>query len=548
MTEARQTKNATAHQSLTAPLSARQWLYLGFFLCLVTMFYSVEYWTNPVRPGLSTQYPQGWWGWFDQGQYFKSVVALEQHNYDPLQHHYPIGYPLIGTLFYSLMPQHAFLIPDFVFCIVTCLAFIDLCRRVVSFRAALLLCFFGAIWCTTVLENFVYPWTTIPASAALMTLAALVVAPERDRRRSILTGVCAATIFAVRPGDVVYAWPLAAGLWLGCNHWREALQRARWFAIGAVPITAVMLYYSFTIHGALLSRTYTREVGRAGFGFASWGLKLYTFFIDSFVIFGDAKTLITVFPLLFFVLPGIAVFIRKLQWRGLAIVLSQLLCILYFLAFNNHWVYTAFKYLGIHYWQWLIPFVGLYAFLTFTQAWRSLGLVAPSLLIAVPLVIWASIRMEIRPVFTATAPATTSSATRPGQNPDTTDSSQGSASWRCVPDVKGSCTISLELAEPITFNMVKLSTSRAADLLFAPVFIDGHPNRMFYDHYLGTGGDGQPVIVFYRRQRGRSLRVTILNPPAPNTTATKVQFYQYEFRLTLRNPLRNYFPASSERL
>ena len=93
-----------------------------------------------------------------------------------------------------------------------CLAFIDIRRRLVSFRVALILCFFGVIWCTSVQANLVRPWTNIPASAAHMILACRALAQQRDRGSRIITGVCAGLIFAVRPGDVTYAWPVVAAL------------------------------------------------------------------------------------------------------------------------------------------------------------------------------------------------------------------------------------------------------------------------------------------------------------------------------------------------
>jgi hypothetical protein len=44
---------------------------------MAVMFYCAGYWTDPERLGRST--PRGWFGGgFDQSQYYRSVVALEQ--------------------------------------------------------------------------------------------------------------------------------------------------------------------------------------------------------------------------------------------------------------------------------------------------------------------------------------------------------------------------------------------------------------------------------------------------------------------------------------
>ena len=75
------------------------------FACFLLAVYFAAYFMNSNLPGASSKAPLGWWGWFDQGEYYRSVKALDQQNFDPSEYHYPIGYPLIGTLFYSVMPH-----------------------------------------------------------------------------------------------------------------------------------------------------------------------------------------------------------------------------------------------------------------------------------------------------------------------------------------------------------------------------------------------------------------------------------------------------------
>jgi hypothetical protein len=296
-----------------------------------------------------------------------------------------------------------------------------------------------------------------------------------------------------------------------------------------------MLYYSFAIHGQVVSRAYSdANAAYVGFGVTSWGLKLYSFCVEGFSLFGEPQTLITVFPLLFFVLPGAAVFIKTLRWRGLAVVLTQLGAVIYFLAFNDYWISNAFKFLGIRYWLWLIPFIGLYTYLTFTQAWRSLGSIPTCLLISVPLALWATIRMEIHPVLEALPLA--ASAAPP-------------AGWHCMPDAQGACTLFIDLAKPVEFDILKLQGMPPANLLYARIWIDGQLNPMFRSHYLSSGGDGQDIIIFYRRQHGRSLRVTIPPPDAANTpVVTGVRFYQREWKVAFEHPLRSFHPQASARL
>src|SRR5271168_3958705 len=81
------------------------------FLLFAIAYYNAAYWSHPNLPRASTQWG-GWFGWFDQGQYYRSLQALEREDFTPTEHLYPIGYPLMGTLFYRFMPLHPFLIPD----------------------------------------------------------------------------------------------------------------------------------------------------------------------------------------------------------------------------------------------------------------------------------------------------------------------------------------------------------------------------------------------------------------------------------------------------
>jgi hypothetical protein len=144
-----------------------------------------------------------------------------------------------------------------------------------------------------------------------------------------------------------------------------------------------------------------------------------------------------------------------------------------------------------------------------------------------------TIRMGVRPVFTATP---------------LRDAASGGQGWRCVPDGQRACTVSLEFARPITFDVVKLQTSQVPHLLYTQVFIDDRLSRDFHDHFLSSGGDGQPVIVFYHRQRGQSLRLKIPAPYATDSTVTAVQFYQREWGLALKHPLRSFHPQPAYRL
>ena len=53
---------------------------------LLAALYLWRYAADPAVPGGSAQFPEGWWGWWDQGHYLRSATALAQGNFDPAQH------------------------------------------------------------------------------------------------------------------------------------------------------------------------------------------------------------------------------------------------------------------------------------------------------------------------------------------------------------------------------------------------------------------------------------------------------------------------------
>jgi hypothetical protein len=438
------------------------------------------------------------------------------------------------------MPQQPFFIPDLVCFILVCAAFVRICQNVVSPQEALLLCFFGIIWSTTVRDNFIRPWTNTPVDAALMVLTYLALFGRRHRIEGVVTGFCAGVIFMMRPGDLLYSWPVMTALWFGLRDWREAWQRATWFISGAAPLLAVTLYFSFAIHGHLVPDSYRHAVSLIGFSVASLGVKLYTLLIDGFPLFGEPKTLITVFPVLLFILPGVVVFIREFKWRAAVVVATQVGAITYFLLYNDFWISNAFKFHGIRYWLWLVPFWCFFAYVSIRFAWRRLGYLATSLLLLAPVLACTAPRMGIRQVRWELA-ANTALTQPPVATYKPKD--QTPFSWVCKPGTDGSCSMSIELAKPLEFDILEVRGIPSTILLYAPVWIDGQKSPNFQDHIESDAGDGQTYLIFYGRKRGKSIRLVIPAPQANDRLAiSNVGLGLRHIGLALRNPFNNFHP------
>lgn len=115
---------------------------IGASVFLVILFYSVGYWQSAERPSTSGEHPSpGWTLWWDQGNYYRSLNALEKDVYNPSEHLFPIGYALFGMLFYPLMPAQPFFLLDLACYIATGAAFICICFRFLPPEESLLLCF-----------------------------------------------------------------------------------------------------------------------------------------------------------------------------------------------------------------------------------------------------------------------------------------------------------------------------------------------------------------------------------------------------------------------
>jgi len=509
---------------------------------LALIFYGAAYWTSPERPDGSADHPTlGWWAWFDQGQYYQSVKALQRNDFTPAEHWYPIGYPLVGTLFYPIMPLHPFLIPNLLCFFVICAGFMWICQMIVSPGEALLLCFFAVIWPATLRDNIIRPWTNTPVSAALMILAYLALAGRRDRFPGMATGACAAIIFMMRPGDLLYSWPIMTALWFGSRDWRDALRRAGWFAAGATPLGAISLFYSVAIHGNVVSELYRRSSELVGFGFASLGIKLYTFFIDGFPFFGESRTLVTVFPFLLVVLPGAVVFVQEFKWKAGVVIATQAGAFLYFLAYNDFWIANLFRYGAIRYWLWIVPFCCLYSYMTIRFAWRKLGWIKTAVLILIPLLTCTVPRIGIRPARWKLLPSM-----GPAQPsfPDALARDQRQSGWVCQAGSGGSCGTDLAFVVPVSFDILKLQgVFPPGSLNFAIVWVDNQKNQNFHDFIAAEGPNAQYNLIFYGRKRGKSVR--LLLPAAignEKVLVSGVGLAERHVGLALRNPFKVFHP------
>ncbi|MDE3084812.1 MAG: hypothetical protein KGJ37_06310, partial [Verrucomicrobiota bacterium] len=152
---------------LNKTLEAR-WLQVVLLL-LLGIIYTWAYATHPLFPGRKSGSPTGWWSWADQARYLKAAAALAQFKLSPDVYHYPLGYSLLGAVFWRFMPRHPFFIPDLLLVLGAGYVWWRLAGRLLNKFQSLVLAGLCLLTHGTLLKTtLVIPWNTIPTQFALL--------------------------------------------------------------------------------------------------------------------------------------------------------------------------------------------------------------------------------------------------------------------------------------------------------------------------------------------------------------------------------------------
>src|SRR5690349_18806700 len=92
--------------------------------------YAAYYFADAAAPGNWTDYPLGWWGWWDQSQYLASTRNLLNGNLTPEGHWYPLGYSILAAPFVAVWPMHGFFFLDLGCLLVTYAGFLAFMQRI----------------------------------------------------------------------------------------------------------------------------------------------------------------------------------------------------------------------------------------------------------------------------------------------------------------------------------------------------------------------------------------------------------------------------------
>lgn len=347
-------------------------------LALLVLFclYQYRYSTYPSVPGNSAQYPLGWWGWIDQGLYWKSAKAFSVLDLRPASHFYPPLYPLIGALFLPISEMHPFYLVNFVLMAGFFLLVFRLFQPHLGPAPAALLTLAGMVGYPIIGLQWVVPWTS--TLGAFLLAAALVLLDRFDRLRksslpastfaanAFLFGIVVGAQIPVRPADFATTAPAAiayASLVVAMAVGHEPDPRRKGIVsigAGAAGFALPVLFFTtfnYLSAGTLAGTYFQAVAGGIGFDIFQVTERLFSLLVASQVYFLEFNAdWISVIPILFtaVVLAIVfTVFPAPLFMRVAGLMMAVHLIV--YASYRDSVPTGMFRYFNVHYYKWMFP-------------------------------------------------------------------------------------------------------------------------------------------------------------------------------------------------
>lgn len=346
----------------------------GCLLLLVTgVWYLHTYWRGGLTPDVNPLTPEGWWGWCDQGQYYKSTIELAHGQLKP--NVYWLGYPLLGVPFYWLMPRHPYLIPNLAFVLIMVGAFFAACRHLMGrVEAWILVGFF--IFSDELFRDIclIVPWNTMPAYATIYLATYLLLFRRPSMGSFALCAFMAGIALFARPTEIM---PIALIYSFGLFNLDG---RRRLFALAFFGIALGMVAFAtFSLNLYFyrrLSSPYMESLGTE-FSAINFGPKIYQFFCDGAFLTGNAAyprgsrttQILERFPYFLLLLPGAIYLVRTRGYAPCGLLLAIIFTVAFYLSYNwdtsmaLFWTYSCY-----HYIWWIMPWLAFVTYLSFRGA------------------------------------------------------------------------------------------------------------------------------------------------------------------------------------
>ncbi|NDV87921.1 hypothetical protein GTW51_14540 [Aurantimonas aggregata] len=348
---------------------------IGFGCASSFLVYNIVYLFYSSVPGNNSEYPLGWWGWFDQGQYLTAATAFLNGDFSPSQHFYPPLYPFLGSLFLRLSESHAFYLPNLALAVGYFAVLVMLFGRYIGWWGAAACGLSGMFLYEPFRLQWVIPWTT--TLGAFLIICALFLLDRYVRRHNqdswtagvamtnaVLFGLVVGLQAPLRPADLALVAPIAAIyavllvyalLSADRNGRRGALAAIVGGAAGFLVPVGLMLLFNSVTYGSIAGG-YFSTVTSIGFDPHILPDRLFSHLLASQIFFGEQDAdWLSVVPLVFAatVFLPIALFTGPIVMRAAAAA-ACVQFVIYF-SYSDLLPTGTFRYFNIHYFKWLAP-------------------------------------------------------------------------------------------------------------------------------------------------------------------------------------------------
>ena len=380
---------------------------LAVCAAVVTVAYAIAHHVHPAHPDAANAI--GWWGWFDQGHYYRAAMAWAHGDLNSERHWYLPGYALLAAPFCHLSTLQPFYIVNLACLLAFLFVFAALADALFpghswmqSAAAAMFTALtVGSYWFT---KSFVEPWTTTP-TAPLTCLSFLLGFRFMERPSAKAAALFALTTTSValfRPTDVaVLTFVNACFGLIGLVRARlsvsAVLRVIAAAALGAIAPLLTLVGLHYATHGLSLG-AYVLGSQRMGFAWALVLIRWVTLFISAKPLFPEGNAMTQSFP---WIVPGIAGLALAAQQRSLKhlwMLSAIAMHVVVYLAYRDLHPQGLFRYNNYHYFKWTLPLFALYAaafVAAFRNPRRQAVPLAISVLVTVALLFW---RAEWQPL------------------------------------------------------------------------------------------------------------------------------------------------------
>ena len=257
-------------QNITQYIKRDPMMYVLLFLA--GSFFFLYYLTDPARPaGIFrgflgfrdiAQYPLGWFGYYDQGEYLKIAHTLASFNFSELNttYSYGLGYPLVAVpalwLGFNTDPFVFFNFATYLF---TVYAVYRVAKELLSPFAGML-AGFATLFATPLIVYTAQPWNSSVCLFGMSGILLVMLKKNVNWKHGLIVGFLAGWAFAARYIDVIWLVPLAAAS-IYRGSFKQWMKVVAFMIVGILLWVLPVLYSHYKIFGSPLKTPYVNHIG-----------------------------------------------------------------------------------------------------------------------------------------------------------------------------------------------------------------------------------------------------------------------------------------------